>query len=120
MVKTNRNLLAPTLVSERLINAEAASREQQYGTYRALGQRSAEAITVEPFRPADRGSADQNRFADRGIRILTLALGGGLGDDLGCIAITHPMSRFLHPMTQLRQGPETDPHALLQYVCLFR
>ena len=59
-------------------------------------------------------------FADRGIRIVTLALGGGLGDDLGCIAITHPMSRFLHPMTQLRQGPETDPHALLQYVCLFR
>jgi len=119
MVKTNRNLLAPTLVSERLINAEAGSREQQYRTYRAC-KPSAEAITVEPLRPARRGSADQSGFADRGIRIVTLALGGGLGDDLGCIAITHPMSRFLHPMTQLRQGPETDPHALLQYVCLFR
>jgi hypothetical protein len=121
VVKPNRNLLAVVVASGRQIKTGAGSREQQYSTYRALGQRSAKAITVELLRSASRGSADQRRFADRGIRIVTLALGGDLGYGLGCIAITHPISRLLlHPMTQVPQVPDTDPHALLQYVSFFR
>jgi len=55
-----------------------------------LGQPSAKGIMLEPLRPASRGSADQRGFADRGIRIVTLALGGDLRAALGCTAIIMP------------------------------
>jgi uncharacterized protein (DUF1330 family) len=60
-----------------------------------LGQRSTKAITVEPLTPTSRDSADQRRFADRGVRIVTLALGGDLCNDLGRVAVSHTISRLV-------------------------
>jgi uncharacterized protein (DUF1330 family) len=60
-----------------------------------LGQRSTKAITVEPLTPTSRDSADQRRFADRGVRIVTLALGGDLCNDLGRVAVSNAISRLV-------------------------
>jgi len=44
-------------------------------------------------------------------------LGGDLGDDLGCIAISHSFSRLLlHSMTQVRQVPRSGVR-LLRLIC---
>jgi hypothetical protein len=45
-------------------------------------------MAAKPLRQANRCSAHQGRYSDRRIRIITLALGGDLGNYLGCLAIT--------------------------------
>jgi hypothetical protein len=52
--------------------------------------------------------ADQRRFADRGIRIVTLALGGDLGTDLGCVAIIMPSAHFYSCPSNDRDASSSD------------
>ena len=108
VVKTIETLLAQDLASGRPVNTGGGSSGQQYRTYHALGQLSAKGIMLEPLRPASRGSADQRRFADRGIRIVTLALGGDLGTDLGCTAIIMPSAHFYSCPSNDRGASSSD------------
>jgi hypothetical protein len=108
VVKTIETLLAQDLASGRPVNTGGGSSGQQYRTYHALGQPSAKGIMLEPRRPASRGSADQRRFANRGIRIVTLALGGDLGTDLGCTAIIMPSAHFYSCPSNDRGASSSD------------
>ena len=55
-----------------------------------------------------------------GIRIVTFASGGDIGDDLGCIAMINPISRpLLHPMTRGTPSSEIRRCTLVQYTSFF-
>jgi hypothetical protein len=59
---------------------------QRWFIFSALFQRSGTGMAA-PLRRASRCCAHQGRYSDRRIRIITLALGGDLGNYLGCLAI---------------------------------
>ena len=59
---------------------------QRNPIFRGFAQHSGR-TAVQPIRPGKRRSAEQSGFVDRDVRVVTLALGDGLGISLGCVSI---------------------------------
>lgn len=94
--------------------------------FRELPQFLRTAVAAGVLGRARRRAAHQRRFADRSIRINVVALGSGLGNHVGCFAVTYKARECanavaVHPSADPRRVPRQlgDPVQRAMYFRLY-